>query len=332
MRNKRQLQGGVVMKRLIKFLALVVGFSLATSGLALADNPTSIPIDVNIGELGEASLDVAVRNITGDAVAGVSFNLDGLDPNDKTKFWKVSDQYLDVRYSVSWNAIWGVRIYTDNTGAGGWPDMAAKLTNPNEDVDNDGDPWNDGDEAVTYGGLIYTNDLTKVIFRASLGWQVRIDKVAKPLAPIDDQFDNGTTFDYSDDYDMDWAYIMDKNDNNPVEPIDFNQIDTGYIDENGNGTQDKDEPYTYNPHVVAYGWIGQGLAQHPHMPDVNGDGKWDPKKANDAYVDDNYDYDIAVYLAARFVSTDYWADPAGLNFVLPTGNYSAKMYVDLIHE
>lgn len=337
------------MSKLYKLVVLITALSLAPYGAVIAEpvqDFEAIPITVGITTVSE--LTVLVKNIVGDAVAGLSFSAAGVTTGNP---WRVSDQYLDVEYSCN-VASWGIRIITDNitdlVSIAGYVGVAGDTIACGElyDADTDGDgvndsygdgpdadllpdipnnpaSWGDGDDILAYSGLINTGEVVKPLdtqnpkMRASLGWQIYANKLAaKPPNPAID--------DVSGAYNGPWAYLADKSDNvtltngtrkmNGANPAELGDelIVTG---ETAGGE------LVYNYTLLAYGGIGQALAQHPAL---------DPKEADDTDTDGKLD--VIVYLAAKFANTDY-SDPANpKDFVLPGGSYQSTIYVELIHQ
>lgn len=187
----------------------------------------------------------------------------------------------------------------------------------------DGD-WNNGNEILSYSGLINTDPAiytTNPSMRAALGWQVYdVAPGSTPSNPTDASFSNPET------WDSDWAYLADKS--NHV--ADADGVRAGTVLDEGiiTGTTPSGDNI-YNYALIAYGGIGQGLAQHP-MNDTNGDRIPEAKSASDN--DNDGKLDAAVYLAARFANTDYSDPDNPQHFVLPGGTYSTRLYIELIHE
>lgn len=325
------------MGKLFKVLLLGIGICLVFSDVLLADDPLSFPIPIDVNILTAYTFNVKVRNISNDAEAGLSFSPAGVTTAAP---WRVSDQYLDIEYSSNAGS-WGIKIITDNLTA--WPAMAGNPISCGEpydkdttvppdgvmdsyiDVDGDGDPdngnWEDDDEILSYAGIVNigAGNLINPTLRAALGWQVYADKVAKPANPTDASYGGNP-------YSSAWAYLSDESNNvmdtngtrkqKPAPGVgDMLAGDEGIT----TGTT-ADGKTIYNYALVAYGGVGQALAQHPAA---------DPKVAND--TDGDGAYDIAVYLTARFASSDY-STGSKVDFVLPGGSYSAKLYVEIVQE
>lgn len=312
------------MKRLTKVLVLIVALSTALSGIGFTEE---LPIDVTVPLLGNGTLTVKVRSVTAaDTDLGLSaLNLVPTAAITLANPWIVADQYLDLVYNVTWNANWGIKIVTDNKvffptlNIPGYVGIVG-------DILKDITPANpsSGDEVLGFGGIIKTSEVTKALnqqnprFRAMIGWQVYTDKQpAKPAAPHDSpDFDFGTSADKTDDWKSNWAWVADK---------------SNYVEDLATGTYKKNpdnSPYTVaqipinfdNYTLIASGFIGAGLAQHPAMADGNADGKPDTKIS---------DGKIAAYVAAKWGSKDYLLNQ---EFILPAGAYKTKLYVELIHE
>lgn len=323
------------MSKIFKVAVLAMALGIICAGSAIAQPPDPIPIDIDI-IIGEVLyLDAQARNISNDAPAAISFNtaVTIADP------WRTSDQYIYVEYTAN-TATWGVRIITDNETA--WPAMAGNKLACGEPYDTDttippdGIPdvvsaanqnWGDGDEILSFAGLVNTSALINPTMRASLGWQVYADKVVKPANPTDDSFGGNP-------YSSPWAYLSDKSNHvmaddgtrkkDPATGADVLAGDEKVV----TGTT-ADGEYIFSYSLIGYGGVGQALAQHPAA---------DPKVANDNNnptvtpgKDGAGKYDVAVYLAARFASTDY-SGAAPVDFVLPGGSYSAKLYVEMLLE
>lgn len=315
------------MKRLVKILVAVVVLGTAMNGIGFA-GPTSdsVPVDVNIALLNPNSgnVDVTARNISNDAEAPISFSITGVNLANPATHWVVSDQYLKILHSNQWNASWGLRTYTDNKTV--YPAMAG---NPIEPGTNG--KYGDGDDVLTYGGLVHTGKLNDPTLRAPLGWVVYKDKIAnagKPPTPTGEASFNTEIpkNDKTNDWKSQWAYVSEKGDSLPA---DFNKISwPTYNDKNGNGQQDADEPTVtaFNYNLIAWGYpLATALAQH--LPAADGpDSDTEPDlKSGDG--------DIAVYVTARFVSKNYSIDTLnGTAFILPAGNYNTTIWVELIHE
>lgn len=304
------------MKRLTKVLVLIVALSTALNGTVFAALSDTVPVSVVIPLLGAASVDVTVRNISNDALAApenLTFSLVGIDAAAPATYWRISSQYLKIVYSSTWNATWGMRVYTDNKTV--YPTLVGKPIKTGPD-----NAWGTADDVLTYAGLVNTGKLDNPTLRVDLGWQVYTNKVAgnvPPATPASDDadFKSGTPADETDDWKSNWAYISDKSN---VAAAAFNDV-ASYNDANANGKQDANEPTIYNYNLVAWGGIGPvGLAQHPAAA-----GNPPAAKAGDG--------DIPVYIAARFVSTDYTFDPDA-NFVLPAGNYATTVVLEMVYE
>lgn len=314
------------MKSRMKIIVfVVVSLMIFTVPILKAEE---IPVSVNIGLLGTGSLTVKVKNISDDIDVG----LNGLNISPPAGItvqnpWGVSNQYFELGYDVTWNANWGIRIITDNKVFFPTLNLPGYVGIPGAKIGSgeaNGQPanWTDGDEILSFGGIIKTSEVIKPLlsqnpsFRIMLGWQVHTNKVAKPAAPHDTpDLDSNTPNDNTDDWKSNWAWVADK---------------SNYV-ANADGTLKKNpdtSPFTVgqlpinfdNYTMIASGFIGAGLAQHPVMPDANGDGKPDTK------VSDGL---IAAYIAGKYANKDY---PNNADFLAPSGDYKTKIYIELVHE
>lgn len=262
-------------------------------------------------------LTISLYNQDGTPASGVTF------PGTDTlvlggNLWITSPQYIKVTYS-SPETYWSIRIIsknneianplypnplsTGNDGTWEWtlhPEWGGKYKYENGN-------WQIGDDMVSYGGLIDPATKNDPGMRALLAWQVfkyndpyypdnvRHDPPLFPVPPstaLNDGTVGGGPVDS-------WAYLGDV-------------ADTGYVN-------DPTNDYFW----VAYGSGGFSLlAQHPVVYRDSSNNPL-PKPGGGQ---------IIIYLGARFgykAETLYgMADVS----VLPAGNYTARLYLELIHE
>jgi hypothetical protein len=224
--------------------------------------------------------------------------------------WVHSPQYVRVIYSSD-EAIWGVRLVTNNEGAFGqvYPKPINKGLDNQWEWEKTGltayqyvnGIWQTGDDSVSFAGLIDNATKGNPSFRAKLAWQVYANPVPSP-SPIFKNWQG--VWNVGGNWNDDWAYVIDRSDK-------------------WNGQSSVDgvfEPNTWNAKydMVAVGTpLTNNLTQHPV---VSG------SKAN---PDPKYgDGDIAIYFAGCF---GLMQDNAYIG-LLPAGSYTTALYVQLIHE
>lgn len=306
------------MKRFYAIVVLALVFGLAPVLPVLAeviDAPIPpAPITVTVGISGSTSLAVTTCNISDDAAIGPALNFSGIGGRGLPPAgnpWVVSDQYIRIQYSSNYGS-WGIRIVTDNEDLEG---------DANDTIDSIAGSDIDPSPAVTtlaYSGLLSLSEIRRPIAsqdpskRAPWAWQVfgsTRPAVTSPTSLIgaSGALADGTTI---GDWDDDWIYIADKNDEGYTGDI--------LVDADSDGQRDD---LNYGMIVVGSGPGGGGMAQHPAAA-----GSPHPRRPGDG--------DIAVYIAARFANTN-WGDPAAPTptpYLLGADDYSATLYVELVHE
>lgn len=315
-----------------------------------------------------ATLNVELRNIPDDSLVDstspledLTFNGIGSENFGTDNPWVVADQYIRIKYNCNYVS-WGIKLITDNnTDPDVQPDIGGLEPRPigigpgEDEVPGTGDDtWGAGPDGVfgtnddiwgagpdeicgtaddtvkvSFGGLILKDqEEDNPTFRADLGWQIWQGWLAlwyqgitfgiKPPAPQDgSDFDCGTDS-IEDDWKSKWAYVIDKGNTGYQ-----SEVITGYkVVEDEDGNKEIFAIYSYDVAIFGDG-VSSALAQHP--PNSNLDQYGEPKEKDG-------DGDVAVYIAGRFCSTDYWVDPDGVDFILPMGNYHAKLYVEMVFE
>lgn len=305
--------------RIVLTIALGLWTVPLRAEVTIGDHET-IGIIVSMPSTGVGDVNVEIRNRTDDGIAaGLGFNAGAAT---LVAPWIASGQYLDVDYSATYNATWGVRIVTDNEDLEG---------DANDTIDTlvAADASADPGVQALYSGLV-TLAFQDPSRRAALAWQVyaapqgAITVPSSTIAPDPGLggtvlLDKNTPADAPDSvgpWNAAWAYLADKNN------YDYNgDILEAANDDNGDGVVggpgDSVNDPTYCMVLVGPSGGGNGtLAPHPQKVDATGnpDG-------------------IAIYLAARFANTN-WGNlgDAPTAYVLPAGAYSASLYIELVHE
>ena len=313
------------MSKLFKaFIASLMVVSMSAFGISAWawDQQQTIPISTTI--TGSTSLTVSYLKTadgSASAISGLEFDPTAVAAVTTSAPWVVSKECLLVTYSS--NYAWGIRIVTNNIELTASTDP---VTDPisNYIAGNTISAGPDGlygtaDDVKSYSGLIAASDLDSGITgedptaRAALAWQVDDEWSTDPVdyAPTSSLVALGTGHFINDtnvgdvwapNFD-DWNYISDKSDNGFSENI--------YTP----GTTDLTYP------IVAVGSAGSNGSL---VPATGGN-----TTGNMPSITDN---DIVIYIAAKFASTN-WATPtAPVPYVLSPDTYSAKLYVELIHE
>lgn len=322
------------MKRLFKFVALVLAFGLAMPTCGWAD-----PLPLSVGTGATATMDLmGDGTLTVTPVGAITFTTSGVtfpsaSPIYSSGPWVAANGHLSVVYNVNSNGTYvGIRIVTKNGELN--PDgtfsppphrsAAGRIVPSLENIDTD-----PALESI-YGGLILSADLDGDTTsedpskRAKLAWQVHdtepgaITVPASTLAPAG----GGRT----------GTVLLDKNtpaaDSNSIAgtPASWNAAWAYISDVDDEGFPISlwapGPPAGASYPVVALGLAGRSgvLAQHPQsaLARVSSDGE------------------IFIYLAARFVNTDW--GPAGSTdpvrtYILPGGtSYRTRIYIELLHE
>lgn len=316
------------MSKLFKILSLIFALTLMTSQVfAATTTGASVPITVSVTmpASGTGTLAATIRNRSDNATAAsLAFTAGSATLSAP---WVASSQYLDVVYSATYNATWGVRIVTDNE------DLEADTNNT---IDSIAAAYDDTAKTQTnYGGLLNTAEIAKAVAsqdpskRATLAWQVYASTTTSITAPtstvttttggnyLADKNATATNYTQADTiggtaegWRAAWAYIVDRNNSTFKDDIlEAASPNPGPVDD-----------LTYPMVVVGASGGGNGsLGQHPSATGS-------PVRPGDTTG-------IAVYLAARFANTNWGAAAANpFAYVLPAGTYSASMYIELIHE
>jgi len=224
--------------------------------------------------------------------------------------WVYSPQYIRIIHSSD-ETIWGVRIVTKNNITFGqvYPKPISKGPDNQWEWEKLGESsypyvngnWQTGDDSVSFAGLIDNATKLDPNKRASLAWQVFVNPVSSP-DPIYKNWQG--VWNVGGNWNDDWVYVVDKNDK-------WNGVDSV------NGVF---EPGTWNAKydMIAVGTpLSNNLTQHPVV--AGSQASPDPKYG---------DGDIAVYLAACFGVMN----GNSCTGLLPAGQYSAVLYVELVHE
>lgn len=279
--------------------------------------------------------------------------------------WVHSPQFIRVIYSSD-APIWGIRIYTDNNtdiggvapkvyGIGPGPD---KVPGTNDDTwkagpdgifgtkddiwgsGPDGKPGTDDDTlSVSYAGMINTSTKNNPNSRMKLAWQVWQDPVLEPDPIYKIPFTN--KWNVGGNWNDDWAYVIDKSDRWEGKSV----MGGVYYpdpepDPDPNTQQTWDKKYEI---VVAGDPFINYLADHPAIGpkdhpdpkigngwDENGDGVINNLDDNDINNDGINEYDLAIYIATCFAVPSEQKE-GEFDGVVPLGNYSAKIYIEIIN-
>lgn len=273
--------------------------------------------------LAEDMLNVSLLNRDG-APAG-SLEFPGREDVTTENPWIISSQHLYVVYSCI-ESVWGIRIVTDNEA-----DIGRVYPKPlNEGPDNtwewDIHPewdgrymystrrgWLTGDDSVSFQGLIDPETKDNPLLRADLAWQVYPANPPSEPIPMERSPDG---WNVGGDWDDDWVYIIDKGNrwNGRLSVGDIFDVET------------------WNPKyeiVLTGNEENSYLTQHPPMPDNDGDGERDSRWVPDP--EDDEVYEIIIYIGACFgVPSD--EEEGEFDGILPAGNYTSKIYLELLHE
>lgn len=273
---------------------------------------------------------LTVSVLNWDGTPALSIQFPGAQSVPVENPWIRSPQYLRVIY-FSDEAIWGIRIITDNETNIGQVYPKPLNIGPDRDPDTPGvqnewewerlglegyqyisGEWQTGDDSVSFGGLIDPNSKDNPNFRADIAWQVFADPVPEPDSIYKHPlygWNVGTNPVYRNGkwiYPREWAYVVDSNNKWDGQPV--------------LGEVFYPSP-PYSPWSPKYEMVVTGnpflsyLTQYPPMQLTNPD----PRPG---------DCDIAVYLAACFGNMENDIFVA----TLPAGNYGTKLYLQLIHE
>lgn len=307
------------MKRLIRLfiLVMVVFLGFTSNSWAVRDREGHFDAGVTI----DPSLDfraVLCSIATGGELPdGSAISYRNVDTVRTTDPWRLSNQYIKVRYGSNYGS-WGVRIITDNiprlTGAQILDPAAGSFVRGDRITVSSVDYYQ-------YSGLIGSlSTWGNPHMRATLAFQVHQNPLAiamYPTAPtssiisdVDGQHiqDSGVGA-----YGQPWGYIGDKtfrrrNADGSVGADAFD--DRIYIGLDILGRR------MYNDNLILYGGPGtSGGTLSSHIPVAGAIG----------------DYEIAVYLAGRFASTDYGATPDSV-FTLPPDTYGTRIWIELLHD
>lgn len=311
------------MSKLLKvFMVGLTTLSMCAYGaIGMADVDIQRPVDIGalMPAVGSTTLDISL--VGGD----LSFDVAAVTIAAP---WVRAAGYVRVQYSSTRNAAYvGVRIVSRNAEITETGDIAACVAPAMVDSDNDG-----ANDDESYSGLLFRGDLDAGTAgedpskRAALAWQVFVDPPAGITVPrvavgpdpilggtvIRDESDV-TRADSVGSWNAAWAYLGDVDDDNFVDTV-WNVANP--LDPNDDGP-------SYS--IIVSGFTGPDggyLAQHPRSNPAH-----DPRPA---------DGDICVYLAGRFANTNWGIaavpPPAPRAYVLPGGNYDARLYVEMIYD